>query len=197
MRKHAIHAVGLALLCAGIVPFPLLAQIGGRTQAGPPLQPLPHPELPDPPVVGPQTAWWVFVVACVVVVLILAVVAWFLLRPLPTAAEPPARPWQKAMDRLREIRGLTGVLAHADVAGQVSETLRAYFMDRYKIPAPFRTSQEIFVRGEIPQASVRMRRFAPLAEIWDLLAFAPVPSTQAEAEGLVDNAIRSLEEDRP
>ena len=37
--------------------------------------------------------------------------------------------------------------------------------------------------------------FAPLAELWDRMAFAPLPATEKEALNLVEAAIQRLEED--
>ncbi len=162
----------------------------------PPLQPLPHPELPAPTMVAPGPDWWIYAMAAGVVIFMLALVIWLLLRP--SKARPPQlkKPWQTAMNRLRDLLVQSSTQPPSETAMAVSETLRVYFMERYKIPAPFRTTQELFQRGGIPASSLRLNRYESLAEVWDQLAFAPIPANPAEAAALVQKAIESLEEDR-
>lgn len=171
-----------------------LAQQG---QQGPPPQPLPHPKLPDPLLVDPGLPWWIYITAVVLVLLLGIVVIWLLMRPAKPVPPPLKMPWSVAMNRLRDILAQSGEQPPAQTAAEVSETLRVYFFDRYKIPAPFRTSYELFVKSAIPATSSRLQRYAPLAELWDQLAFAPVPANPAEAGDLVQKAIAYLEEDRP
>ncbi|MEQ1749478.1 MAG: DUF4381 family protein [Prosthecobacter sp.] len=162
----------------------------------PPLQPLPHPELPDPTLITAGPSWWVYAAAAILVFSLLALILWMLFRP--AKASPPLlkKPWQTAMNRLRDILAQASQKPPSETAAAVSETLRVYFLERYKIPAPFRTSQELFQRGGIPATSLRLTRYAALADIWDQLAFAPVPVNSSEASALVQKAIESLEEDR-
>ena len=164
---------------------------------GPPLQPLPNPELPEvflPPAPMPV---WIFLVAGLVLVAMLSLVLWLLLRPRAPEAVPPRRPWQAAMTALRELSSRARSQAPGKTAGEVSEILRQYFLVRYKIPAPFLTTHEIFEGGGIPATSQRLHKYAPLAALWDELSFAPVPATTDEAAELLAKAITHLEEDRP
>lgn len=172
---------------------PFLAQ---QAQQGPPPQPLPHPELPAPVLVQPGPEWWVYAAAGLLVLVLLALVVWMLLRPAKKQAAPMKKPYTAAMKRMRDILDECPRQAPAKTAADVSETLRIYFLDRYKIPAPFRTSRELFEQGGIPATSLRLHKYAPLAELWDQLAFAPVPASHAEAADLVRKAISHLEEDR-
>lgn len=164
--------------------------------AAPPLQPLPHPELPAPTLITPGTEWWVYAVAAGLIVLLLALVVWLLLRPSKVSPPLLPKPWQTAMNRLRDILVKSTQQPPSETAAAVSETLRVYFLERYKIPAPFRTTQELFQRGGIPADALRLTRYAALADVWDQLAFAPVPANSTEAAALVQKAIDSLEEDR-
>lgn len=172
----------------------LLAQ--AQQPAAPPLQPLPHPELPAPLPVTPGPEWWVFVAAGLLVFVLIGLVLWLMLRP--TKATPPTlkKPWQNAMNRLRDTLVKSTQQPPAETAAEVSETLRIYFLERYQIPAPFRTTQELFQRGGIPATSLKLVKYEALAEVWDQLAFAPVPANREEAAALVQKAISSLEEDR-
>jgi len=171
----------------------LLAQ---QAQQGPPLQPLPHPELPDPTLVKLGPEWWVYAASGGLVVILLALVFWLLLRPAKARPAPAKKPFPAAMNRLRDILAQSSQQPPAKTAADVSEALRIYFLDRYKIPAPFRTTHELFEEGGIPSTSQRLKKYAPLAELWDQLAFAPVPADHAAATALVQKAIAHLEEDR-
>ena len=164
--------------------------------SGPPLQPLPHPELPPPVLIPPEPEWWIYGVAAALVVVLLGLVVWLLLRPGKTAPPIMKKPWQTASNRLRDLLVASSQQPPATTAAAVSETLRIYFMERYKIPAPFRTTQELFQRGGIPGTSLRLHHYQPLAALWDELAFAPLPADHAAAAALVQKAIASLEEDR-
>ncbi len=169
------------------------AFLAQQAPQGPPLQPLPHPKLPDPSLVTPGPEWWVYAAGAVLVLIMLVLVVFLLVRPAKLKAVPLKRPWNTAMNRLREILTLSASQPPAKTAADVSEALRVYFLDRYKIPAPFRTTHELF---EMNGASSRLQKYAPLAGLWDQLAFAPVPADVNEASALVQKAIAHLEEDR-
>ncbi len=163
---------------------------------GPPLQPLPHPELPDPPIVLPGPDWWVYILAGLLVTALLGLVVWLLFRPAKVLLSPQPKPWSTAMNRLRDILTQISLKTPSQTAADVSETLRQYFLQRYNIPAPSRTSQELFQRQGIPATSLRLQKYEPLADLWDQLAFAPIPVNHEEAANLVKQAIAHLEEDR-
>ena len=173
----------------------LLAQ--QATPKGPPPQPLPHPELPslELPVAGLAPELIAF--AAVGLAALLGLVIWLLLRPPAPAAVPLKRPFQKALKTLHEIQERAASQAPGLTSAQVSAALRTYFLERYQIPAPFRTSQELFAGEAIPATSQRLHRYAPLAELLDRLSFAPIPASHEEAERLTAQAIAHLEEDRP
>jgi hypothetical protein len=177
-----------------VASFFVLAQ--AQQPEGPPLQPLPHPELPDPSLVLPGPDWWVYIVAGFLVLALLALVIWLLLRPAKILPPPLPKPWSTAMNQLRDILTQVSLKTPSQTAAEVSETLRQYFLERYKIPAPFRTSQELFQRQGIPATSLRLQKYESLADLWDQLAFAPVPANHEEALNLVKQAIAHLEEDR-
>lgn len=129
-------------------------------------------------------------------VILLGLVVWLLLRPSKAASPPMKKPYTAAMNRLRDILARASQQPPARTAAEVSEALRTYFLDRYQIPAPFRTTNELFVNGGLPSTSPRLQKYAPLAALWDELAFAPVPADHAAASALVQKAISHLEEDR-
>lgn len=188
MRAGApLWAPGLSCLLLGQAQQP---------PAAPPPQPLPHPALPEPGLVTLGPPWWVYAGAGLVFCALLWLVLWLMFRPKKAAPVAGPKPWKRAMESMRAIRNHADIQPTSDTAHQVSETLRRYFMDRYKIPAPFRTRRELF-EGASPAASQKLQRYAPLADLWDQLSFAPIPANGAEAMALVDKAIAHLEEDKP
>lgn len=167
-------------------------------QAPPPpaVPPLPHPELPDPGTVTLGPPWWLYAGGILLVCVLLSLVIWLLFRSKRVLPPPVPRPWNIAMDALHALRGRSESQSNAETAHQVSEVLRRYFWERYKIPAPFRTRRELF-EIEAPKMTERVDRYAPLAALWDELSFAPIPVSREEALTLVDKAISHLQEDRP
>lgn len=162
----------------------------------PPPQPLPHPELPEvflPPVPEPT---WIYAVALLALVGLLALVLWLLLRPRQAGLPEPKRPWKKAMRALKELSSKARGLPPGEVSAQVSEILRRYFFDRYQIPAPFRTTHELF-DGASTQPVPRLQKYASLATLWDELSFAPAPASEEETMELLAKAISALEDDHP
>jgi hypothetical protein len=102
------------------------------------------------------------------------------------------KPYSAAMKRLQAVLMQSAQQPPAQTAADVSDTLRIYFLERYNIPAPMRTTQELFEKGGIPATSLRLQKYATLAELWDQLAFAPLPANHAEATALVQKAIARL-----
>ena len=171
----------------------LLAQAAPQ----PPPQPLPHPELPEvflPPAPLPL---WIFIVGVLILVSAFSLVIWLLMRPGKATPPPLKKPWQTAMNALKNLATTARSQAPGQTSAQVSEILRRYFMDRYKIPAPFRTSREIFEGDSIPANALRLHKYAALADLWDQLSFAPEPASTEESLELIAKAITHLEEDRP
>ncbi len=167
-----------------------------QAQPPPPLEPLPHPDIPEvfiPPV--PMSPC-VYVVGAGVLLLLLALVLWLLLRPRAPEALPPKRPWGHAMNSLKNLASRARSMPPQRVSAEVSEILRRYFMDRYNIPAPFRTTREIFESDAISKSSTRLHKYAPLANLWDELSFAPALQTDDEVMELLAKAMTHLEEDR-
>lgn len=164
---------------------------------GPPLQPLPHPELPTVELPPPGYPAWLYLAGAALVVALLALIIWLLMRPARGIPVEPKRPFQNALRALRDIHARAAAQKPGDTSAQVSAVLRTYFWERYHIPAPFRTTKELFRGDSIPATSQRLHRYQPLADLWDRLSFAPVPATAQEAVKLVEQALAHLEEDRP
>ncbi|HEY1083670.1 MAG TPA: hypothetical protein VGE29_15525 [Prosthecobacter sp.] len=159
--------------------------------------PLPHDELPEviiPPVPVPL---WIYITGAVVLVGLLTLVLSLLLRPKAGRPVPPKRPWKEAMAAMKDLSARARGQAPAAVASQVSDILRRYFLHRYRIPAPFRTSKELFEGQQVKGASPKVLRYAPLAALWDELSFAPAPGNDEEVMELLARAMTLLEEDHP
>ena len=202
-----------ALLAWGLLhaPYHVHGQLPG---AAPEPQPLPHPELPEPPPVPDGIALWVWIVSALLASSLFALILWLLLRARPAKPALPGNPRLQSLRALRQLAATAATLPPAQTGHQVSLILRQYLQDRYRIPAPFRTTPELFSTShhptEVPTATsdglfeIRPARtaipaapavFAPLAEFWDRLAFAPVPASTSEALKLVETAIQRVEED--
>lgn len=167
---------------------------GGAPEPPPPL---PFPDVAPPPVVeAPLPLIWL-----VIGTLLILLAIWFLIKPLlkrvAQVALPARRPLQAALRSLRELRGKAPSLAPAEIGHAVSETLRVYYLHRYGVPAPYRTTEELFpAAGEVHE-SIRRRhwreKFEPLAAYYDALAYAPGSMTTMGSLQLIDEAIARLE----
>jgi hypothetical protein len=163
-------------------------------------------------------ATWVWVLAALFALGLLALILWLLLRARPQKPVSLAQPRQTALRGLRQLQSQISALPPPEVGHRVSVLLRQYLQERYRIPAPYRTTPELFSPARtvpalpsassgpvfeiVPAHAVRLggprspvAHFAPLAELWDQLSFAPRPATPAEASQLVETAILRIEED--
>lgn len=88
---------------------------------------------------------------------------------------------------------------------RVSQVLRRYLLERYAVPAPARTTSEIFEGTQerlpgvpIPRAQGLWReRFEPVARLCDDISFMPAPHTPEESAALIDQALARLQEEKP
>lgn len=180
--------------------MPIWAQVmqaPGEAQQGPP--PLPFPDVAPPPMVeATLPLHWLVLGA-----LLLLLALWFLIRPLfnrvAQAVIPARRPLQAALRALRELKSKAGSLTPSEIGHGVSETLRTYYLHRYGVPAPFRTTEELFPAiHELNESSRRRQwrdKFEPLAAYYDALAYAPDSVTRISGLELIDQAIAKLEEE--
>ena len=176
----------------------------GKLEQGPPTQPLPHPDLPPPLTVGAPLPWWLLALGGLILLVLVGFVVWLLFRPRAAAKAPVPQPLPIALRKMRELRTMAESLEPPDVGHRVSEILRQYYMGQYAIPAPFRTTPELFAEedSEGPaflqgRRQLWRQRFAPIAGQYDEMAFAPKPSTRENALRLVETALSKLEEERP
>lgn len=177
----------------------LLAQL----PAGVP--PLPHPDLPPPDEVPLPPPWWIGWGVGLLLLLLIALVVWLLLRPKAIPVAQPRQPWSTAVRALGELRGRFESLPPSEMGHRVSQVLRRYLAERYAIPAPARTTNEIFEGTPdrqpgvpIPRAQGLWReRFEPVARLCDDISFMPAPRTVEESATLIDEALARLQEEKP
>lgn len=171
--------------------------------AGPP--PLPHPELPPPDSVTLPPPWWLPWLAVLVLVLLVALVVWLLVRPKRAPDAPLRQPWSSAFRALSDLRARTQAVPPQEMSHRISQVLRRYLHERYAVPAPARTTHEIFDnRPErqpgkpVPRAEgVWRERFEPVAHLCDAMSFMPAPRTEEESVMLIDQALARLQEEKP
>ena len=176
----------------------LLAQFPGPT-------PLPHPELPPPDSVELPPPWWIPWALMLLLALLIVLVVWLLLRPKQPPPTPQRQPWNSALRALNDLRTRIQSIPPQDISHRISQILRRYLQERYAVPAPARTTHEIFDGGTDrlpgapmprPQAMWR-ERFAPVAQLCDDISFMPAPRTEEESIMLIDQAIARMQEEKP
>ena len=179
----------------------LLAQIAvpsGQPGAPEPV-PLPHPDIAPPVELPGGLPLWVVITGALIVMGLVILVLWLLFRPRPAAPTPPHKPIKTALKSLRDLRARSADLQPPEIGHRVSEILRIYFMSRYSVPALFQTTPELFPKWRAAESDTKRawrERFEPLSGIYDEIAFAPQPATQAQAQSLIESAISKLEEER-
>lgn len=170
---------------------------------GPP--PLPHPQLPPPDTVNLPPPWWIPWAAALALVLLILLIVWLLVRPKQLPQSPLRQPWTTAFRALNDLRARMQTIPPQDMSHRVSLILRRYLLERYAVPAPARTTREIFDGTPdrtpgvpIPRAQGLWReRFEPVARLCDDISFMPAPRTQDESSSLIDQALARMQEEKP
>lgn len=176
----------------------LLAQFPGPA-------PLPHPELPPPDSVALPPPWWIPWAAVLLLALLIALIVWLLTKPKHLPLAPPRQPWSSAFRALNDLRARIAAIPPQDMSHRVSQILRRYLQERYAVPAPARTTREIFdgrpdrLPGvPVPRAQGLWReRFEPVAHLCDDISFMPALRTQEESTVLIDQALARMQEEKP
>lgn len=176
----------------------LLAQLPGAP-------PLPHPELPPPGSVEVPPPWWIPWAVGLALLLLIVLIVWLLTRPKPLPVTPPRQPWSSAFRALNDLKTRLAAIPPQDMSHRVSQVLRRYLQERYAVPAPARTTHEIFDGTQerlpgvpVPRAQgVWRERFEPVARLCDDISFMPAPHTQEESAALIDQALARLQEEKP
>lgn len=158
----------------------------------PKLTPLPHPNLPKPVEITQVAIPWLIILCGIAAVILFGIVIWLLFRRQGRKAPMEVPPLTFAHRRLMELLSEVENLEPAETGHRVSVIMRDYQLGRYRVPAPFRTREELYDLREFVVDAERQGRFASVALTCDQFAFAAVPATKADAESLVHAAIETL-----
>lgn len=144
------------------------------------------PELPGGPL-RPSRAPWLGIGLGLAVLLGLGITAARRRRPRPVAEpaaeEPPApAPHEIALERLARL-GANGAAVAA-----VTEVVRAYVADRYDVPAPFLSTEEVLAADGIEEDAAD--RLARLLALGDRTKFAAHAATPSERQAHLKDAER-------
>ena len=179
--------------CLWWLAAPLFAQLPGQQQD---LIPLPHPEIPPPAVPPAPESWWLLVAGVLAAVMLVMLVVWLLFLRKSHASEEAVSPLKLALTRLGGLQQELDHLPSDEIAHRVSVILRDYLQARYAVPAPYRTTQELYGDRVIQAREGLRERFGPVAEFYDRLEFAPQPATRADSEMLIADALRALRDEK-
>jgi hypothetical protein len=163
-------------------------------------RPLPFQEIDAPPQLEAKLPWWLVGIALLLLALLLSwVFRLMFAKPKVQGPQTPKRPLQTALRKLRDLRSEAHNLPPAESGRRVSEALREYYLHRYGVPAPYRTSEELFPLGQDEHESIRRRhwreQFEPLAARYDAMAYAPQEFNSAHGMDLIETAIKTLEDE--
>jgi hypothetical protein len=162
--------------------------------------PLPHPEIPAPPEVAAGLSWPLVIGTGLAGLLGVMLLIWLIFKPKALSAIMVEKPLRQALKALIKLRSQVDVQPASHIAAEVSATLRRYFLLRYGMPAPYRTTQELYPQGDHQQEGLRRmqwrERFSDLATVYDAMEFSATQVSVAEVTQLLDAAIARLEEER-
>jgi hypothetical protein len=160
---------------------------------------LPNPDIPPPPEIVTGMSMWLIVTLALVGILLTVLVGLLLFKPKALATIVAEKPLRKALKTLNSLRNRAEGMPASVIAAEVSATLRGYYLGRYDIPAPYRTTEELFPEGVEEQGQKRKQwraRFDGLGQVYDRLEFSADTVSQQEAISLLDQSISKLEEER-
>ncbi|TLD72108.1 hypothetical protein FEM03_05110 [Phragmitibacter flavus] len=184
----------ILLMMTGGMSFALAQMPMGPGSGQPKEEEYPHPELITelPPIKEPMV-WWMVVLLILGGLVLVGLLLWVLFKE--RAPRPVKKPeaLRTALAKMEKLKAEMDELEPGEVAHRVSMILREFQELKYEVPAPYRTSEELYGEGA-KQTSLEVRsRFGPLAEVHDRLAFAPQLSAREDVKELVESAIVALE----
>jgi hypothetical protein len=174
--------------------MPLLAQTPGQQEQD--LIPLPHPQIAPPAVPPEPVSWWFLIAAVVAAVVLVTLLVWLLLMRKSSAQAEVVPPLKVALSRLDTLKLELDGLSPDEVGHRVSVILRDYLQARYGVPAPYRTTQELYGDSAIQAREGLRERFGPVADFYDRLEFAPQPATHADSATLIEEAVTALRDEK-
>jgi hypothetical protein len=172
--------------------MPLLAQVPGEQD----LVPLPHPQIAPPAVPPEPVSWWFPIAGGVAATVLGALVIWLLFMRKSDATTETVSPLKVALGRLEALQLELDRLTPDELAHRVSVILRDYLQARYGVPAPYRTTQELYGNSAFQAREGLRERFGPVADFYDRLEFAPQPASRADCAKLIEEAVQTLHDEK-
>lgn len=192
-----IHRTSSMVTLCGLALGAWAGVASGQQREAGNLTPLPFPEIDTPSLPEPGMSWWLLLGGALVMALLVGLLVAILVRGrVARPPTPPPHPLRRAIQRLEVLQGHLDTLSPAEVGHEVSVVLREYQQDRYRVPAPYLTTEELYEGGALDAREEVRGRFNPLAQVYDRLAFGRVPATKAEGSSLISDAITALQEER-
>lgn len=149
-----------------------------------------------PPVEIPNEWLWLWIVLAVLVVVAAALATWLMLRKRQVLAlvVPPVPPHIRAKQKLAE--ALLFISDSNRFCTEVSNTLRYYLEDRFKLRAPERTTEEFLIELQTSRhlTSDQKQSLREFLQSCDLVKFARFEPTETTLRQLHDAALRLVDE---
>lgn len=172
------------------------AQIALPQGAAPVASPTPEIAPIAPPVPVFPYPLWMVIAAGVGLVLALGAIVWALVRywknrPVP----PPPSPRERALAALEKLRGGMAHVEPYPFSIQVSDVLRGFVAEEFRVSATRQTSPEFLASAAAsPRFSEADKALlAVFLEKADLIKFARVAASSADSEQLLEQACRFVE----
>lgn len=142
---------------------------------------------------------WLWITLGVLAAIALLVALWFLFKPL--RAFRAKTPYELALEKLEKARGMLNEQDPEPYAVFVSETIRNYLGQRFRLPSTRRTTEE-FLRqmqsdANTPLAAAHRDLLRHFLEACDLVKFAHYQPERGELEQVQERAVSFVTATRP
>ncbi len=137
--------------------------------------------------------WLIFLIAFVALTA-LGLIAWFVLRRM-RRPRPVASPQARALELLRRAREQVREETPYEFSIRVSNILRSYVTERYRLPVTRQTSVEFLeaLTQTSPFSADERSLLSDFLGRCDLIKFARYDATTADSERLIEEATRFVE----
>ena len=148
----------------------------------------------SPPVDYSLIPLWAFFAAAFVVLALIGFVAWFILRWL-RRPKPEITPRARALALLQRARGEIVKVGPYQFSIRVSDILRRYVTEQYRLPVTRQTSVEFLetLAKASPFSEDEKSLLGDFLNRCDLIKFARYDATIADSERLLDEATRFVQ----
>ena len=164
----------------------------------------PPPTAPEPPeirdIAPPLDVFpwppWMIAVAALLVLLLLAAVIYWIVRAIRNRPPPiPPSPRSIALRELQKLRQQVGRTEPYAFSFAVSDVLRTYVSEEYRVRATQQTSPEFLaaIGQSVKFADAERTLLADFLEHCDLIKFARIDADSGDSERLLESAVRFVE----